>query len=170
MGKIKNLIVGCGISGATMARLLAERGEQVTVIDSKDHIAGNIYTKEIENIQVHWYGAHIFHTSNKEVWNYVQQFAEFRITKIIGEKKSRSVTPMTRLVSSDKRRGIASLHRRNNPVLYRGIRGPERLLCPRLPFSSQRKPGPGGPTTARCGCRRHPRRRWDSSCRAPSRG
>ncbi|MBT9033792.1 UDP-galactopyranose mutase, partial [Lactobacillus delbrueckii subsp. bulgaricus] len=58
-------------------REAAKRGHEVTVIEKRDHIAGNIYTKEIDGIQVHQYGAHIFHTSNKEVWEYVQQFAEF---------------------------------------------------------------------------------------------
>lgn len=77
MAKIKNLIVGCGISGATMARLLAEAGEQVTVIDSKDHIAGNIYDYYQNGICVHKYGTHIFHTNNKEVWNFVSRFCQW---------------------------------------------------------------------------------------------
>ena len=73
----KYLVVGAGLFGAVFAREAAKRGHEVTVIEKRDHIAGNIYTKEIDGIQVHQYGAHIFHTSNKEVWEYVQQFAEF---------------------------------------------------------------------------------------------
>ena len=71
------LIVGAGIFGAIFAHEANKAGKKVLVIDKRDHIAGNIYTKEVEGIQVHQYGAHIFHTSNKEVWDYVQQFAEF---------------------------------------------------------------------------------------------
>lgn len=71
------LVVGSGLFGATFAHEAAKRGHKVHVIEKRDHIAGNIYTKEIDGIQVHQYGAHIFHTSNKEVWNYVNQFAEF---------------------------------------------------------------------------------------------
>ena len=71
------LIVGAGLFGCVFAREAAERGKRCLIIDKRDHIAGNIYTKETEGIQVHEYGAHIFHTSSKEVWDYVQQFAEF---------------------------------------------------------------------------------------------
>lgn len=74
---MKFLIVGAGLFGAVAAHEIAKSGNKVTVIEKRDHIAGNIYTKKIDGIQVHEYGAHIFHTSNKEVWNYVQQFAEF---------------------------------------------------------------------------------------------
>ena len=73
----KYLVVGAGLFGATFAHEAAKRGHQVKVIEKRDHLAGNIYTKEVYGIQVHQYGAHIFHTSNKEVWDYVQQFAEF---------------------------------------------------------------------------------------------
>ena len=71
------LIVGAGLFGAVFAKEMKEAGKQCMVIEKRDHIAGNIYTKEIKGIQVHQYGAHIFHTSNKKVWDYVQQFAEF---------------------------------------------------------------------------------------------
>lgn len=71
------LVVGAGLFGATFAYEAAQRGKRVKVIEKRDHLAGNIYTKEEFGIQVHQYGAHIFHTSNKEVWNYVQKFAEF---------------------------------------------------------------------------------------------
>lgn len=71
------LIVGAGLYGAIFAYEAKKRGKKCLVIEKRDHIAGNIYTKEIEGIQVHWYGAHIFHTSNKQVWDYIQQFAEF---------------------------------------------------------------------------------------------
>ena len=71
------LIVGAGLFGAVFAREAMNRGKTCLVVDKCDHIAGNIYTKEVEGIQVHVYGAHIFHTSNKAVWNYVGQYAEF---------------------------------------------------------------------------------------------
>ena len=73
----KYLVVGTGLFGAVFAHEVAKKGHKVTVIEKRNHIGGNTYTKEIDGIQVHQYGAHIFHTSNKEVWDYVQQFAEF---------------------------------------------------------------------------------------------
>ncbi len=71
------LIVGAGLFGATFAYEATKRGKHCLVIDRRDHIAGNAYCKEMEGIQVHWYGAHIFHTSDKSIWEYVNQFAEF---------------------------------------------------------------------------------------------
>ena len=71
------LVVGAGLFGAVFAHEMNKKGKKSLVIDKRDHIAGNIYTKEWNDIQVHWYGAHIFHTSNKEIWDYVNQFAEF---------------------------------------------------------------------------------------------
>lgn len=71
------LVVGAGLYGAVFTREAIKAGKKVLVIDKRDHIAGNIYTENVEGINVHRYGAHIFHTSNKEVWNYMQQFAEF---------------------------------------------------------------------------------------------
>ncbi|MBQ3600382.1 MAG: UDP-galactopyranose mutase [Lachnospiraceae bacterium] len=71
------LIVGAGLYGAVFAHEAKKAGKSCLVIDKRDHTAGNIYTKEVESIQVHEYGAHIFHTSNKEIWDYVNQFAEF---------------------------------------------------------------------------------------------
>lgn len=71
------LIVGAGLFGSVFAHEAKKSGKSVLVIDKRPHIAGNIYTEEVEKIQVHKYGAHIFHTFNKKVWDYVQQFAEF---------------------------------------------------------------------------------------------
>ena len=71
------LIVGSGLFGSIFAYEAGKKGKQCLVVEKRDHIGGNIYTKEVEGIQVHQYGAHIFHTSNREVWEYVQQFAEF---------------------------------------------------------------------------------------------
>lgn len=71
------LIVGAGLYGSIFAHEMTKAGKKCLVIDKRPHIGGNIYTKEVEGIQVHEYGAHIFHTSNKEVWDYVNQFAEF---------------------------------------------------------------------------------------------
>lgn len=77
MKKYDYLIVGAGLFGATFAYEAAKRGKRVKVIEKRNHVAGNIYTKEIDGIQVHQYGAHIFHTSDKDIWDYVNQFAEF---------------------------------------------------------------------------------------------
>lgn len=71
------LVVGAGLFGAVFAHEAALKGKKVKVIEKRNHIAGNIYTREEEGIQVHQYGAHIFHTSDKENWDYVNQFAEF---------------------------------------------------------------------------------------------
>ena len=75
--KYDYLIVGAGLFGAIFAYEANKKGKKCLVIDKRNHIAGNIYTENIEGIQVHKYGAHIFHTSNKKVWEYVNQFAEF---------------------------------------------------------------------------------------------
>ena len=79
MGKNKYdyLVVGAGLYGSTFAREATDAGKSVLVIDKRSHIAGNVYTEEQEHINVHMYGAHIFHTNNTEVWNYLQRFAVF---------------------------------------------------------------------------------------------
>lgn len=71
------LIVGAGLFGSVFAHEVASLGNKVTVIEKRAHIAGNIYTKEFDGIQIHEYGAHIFHTSNKKIWEYVNRFADF---------------------------------------------------------------------------------------------
>ena len=71
------LIVGSGLYGAVFAQQATAKGKKVLIIDKRPNIAGNIYTEDIEKIHVHKYGAHIFHTNNKKVWNYITQFAEF---------------------------------------------------------------------------------------------
>lgn len=75
--KYDYLIIGAGLSGAVFAHEAKKAGKTCLIIEKRDHIGGNIYTKETEGINVHEYGAHIFHTNNREVWNYVNQFAEF---------------------------------------------------------------------------------------------
>lgn len=75
--KYDYLIVGAGLYGAVMAHELTKKGKRCLVIDKRSHIAGNIYCEDIEGIHVHKYGAHIFHTSNKKIWDYMSQFAEF---------------------------------------------------------------------------------------------
>ena len=77
MSQYDYLVVGAGLSGAVFANAAKRAGKSVLVIDRRDHIAGNIYTEDVEGIQVHRYGAHIFHTSMKDVWDYVNRFAEF---------------------------------------------------------------------------------------------
>ena len=77
MEKYDYLIVGSGLFGSVFAYEANKKGKKCLVIDKRNHIGGNIYTKEIEGINVHKYGAHIFHTSNKEIWEYINNFAEF---------------------------------------------------------------------------------------------
>ena len=71
------LIVGAGLYGAVFAREATEAGKKVLVVDKRPNIAGNVYTEDVEGIKVHVYGAHIFHTNNREVWDYVNRFAVF---------------------------------------------------------------------------------------------
>ena len=75
--KYDYLVVGSGLYGAVFAREAADRGKKVLVIDKRPNVAGNIYTEKVEGIHVHKYGAHIFHTDNREVWNYVNRLVEF---------------------------------------------------------------------------------------------
>jgi len=77
MKKRDYLIVGCGLYGSIFAHEAAKRGKTCLCIDKRNHIGGNIYTKEMQGINVHQYGAHIFHTSNKQIWEYMNNFAEF---------------------------------------------------------------------------------------------
>lgn len=77
MAQYDYLIVGAGLTGAVLARELTDAGKGCLVIDRRDHIAGNCYTGEVRGINVHKYGAHIFHTSDRRVWDYVNRFAEF---------------------------------------------------------------------------------------------
>lgn len=71
------LCVGAGLFSAVVAEQALQRGKSVLVLEKRDHIAGNIYTEKVQGIDVHRYGAHIFHTSNKNIWDYAGQFAEF---------------------------------------------------------------------------------------------
>lgn len=75
--KYDYLIVGAGLYGAVFAYEAHKKGKKCLVIERRDHIGGNIYCEKVEDINVHKYGAHIFHTSNKKIWDYVNQFAEF---------------------------------------------------------------------------------------------
>ena len=77
MKKYDYLVVGSGLYGAVFAREAKKAVKSVLVIDKLPNIAGNVYTEDVEKIHVHKYGAHIFHTNNKKVWNYITQFAEF---------------------------------------------------------------------------------------------
>ena len=77
MKKYDYLVVGSGLFGAVFAQRANAAGKKVLVVEKRPHIAGNVYTEEMEGINVHKYGAHIFHTNNKEVWDYITQFAEF---------------------------------------------------------------------------------------------
>lgn len=77
MSEFDYLIVGAGLYGATIARLATDKGYKCLVIDRRSHVAGNVYTEDVNGINVHRYGAHIFHTSNKEVWEFANKFADF---------------------------------------------------------------------------------------------
>ena len=77
MSQYDYLIVGAGLTGAVFAHEAKKAGKKCLVIDKRDHIAGNVYTEQVSGINVHKYGAHIFHTSDRRVWDYVNQFAEF---------------------------------------------------------------------------------------------
>ena len=69
--------MGAGLYGSVFAYEMNKKGKKSLVIDKRNHIAGNIYTEDVKGINVHNYGAHIFHTSSKKIWNYVHQFADF---------------------------------------------------------------------------------------------
>ena len=71
------LIVGAGLFGSIFAHEMIKKGKKCLVIEKRNHIGGNVYSELEENINVHKYGAHIFHTNNKDVWNYINQFADF---------------------------------------------------------------------------------------------
>jgi UDP-galactopyranose mutase len=75
--KYDYLVVGAGLYGSVFAHEMTKKGKSCLIIEKRDHIGGNIYTEKIEGINVHKYGAHIFHTSNTEIWNYVNSFVEF---------------------------------------------------------------------------------------------
>lgn len=75
--KCDYLIVGCGLYGVTLARLLTNMGYTVYIIDKRDHIGGNIYTERKENVDIHIYGPHIFHTNNEQVWEFVNKYCAF---------------------------------------------------------------------------------------------
>ena len=84
MKKYDYLIVGAGLFGATVAYYLKKNGKKVLVIDKRDHIAGNIYTKNENGIDIHVYGAHIFHTTEKEVWDFVNSLVMWK-TNTLGK-------------------------------------------------------------------------------------
>lgn len=92
--KYDYLIVGAGLFGAVFAHEATKKGKKCIVIDKRNHIGGNIYTENVEGVTVHKYGAHIFHTSDKEVWEYVNSFAEFNnyinspVANYKGDRKS----------------------------------------------------------------------------------
>lgn len=75
--KYDYLVVGCGLYGSVFARQATDKGKKVLIIEKRNHIAGNVYTEKVEGINVHKYGAHIFHTNNKQIWNYVNKFIDF---------------------------------------------------------------------------------------------
>ena len=77
MKKYDYLIVGAGLFGSVFAYEATKRGKKCLVIDKRDHVGGNIYCESVEGINVHKYGAHIFHTSDKSIWEYVNRFADF---------------------------------------------------------------------------------------------
>lgn len=77
MRKYDFLIVGSGLFGAVFAYMATKKGKKCLIVEKRNHVGGNVYTEEIEGITVHRYGAHIFRTSDKMVWNFMTQFSEF---------------------------------------------------------------------------------------------
>lgn len=77
MTKYDFIIVGAGLTGSVLAHELTNKGKKCLVVEKRDHIGGNVFTTEIEKINVHKYGAHIFHTSDKKIWDYITKFADF---------------------------------------------------------------------------------------------
>lgn len=77
MKQYNYILVGAGLYNAVFANLAAKSGKTCLIVEKRNHIAGNIYTEKVEGINVHKYGAHIFHTNNSEVWNFLQEFAIF---------------------------------------------------------------------------------------------
>lgn len=71
------LVVGSGLFGSVFAYEAAKKGHKVKVIEKRDHIGGNIYTNKMDGIQIHQYGAHIFHTRSRKIWDYINKFAKF---------------------------------------------------------------------------------------------
>ena len=116
MKQYDSLVVGAGLFGAVFARQAADAGKKVLVIDKRDHIAGNVYTEQVEGIHVHRYGAHIFHTNNKTVWDYITRFAEFNRlpTRLIACSSRFFGSPLTaafcRLMISSASFGVAIPH------------------------------------------------------------
>ena len=94
------LIIGSGLYGAVFAQQAKAAGKSVLVIDKRNHIAGNVYTEKVAGIDVHKYGAHIFHTNNKGVWDYVNRFATFnRFTNSpVANYKGEAVQPALQYV------------------------------------------------------------------------
>src|SRR5574344_2104028 len=77
MKKYDYLIVGAGLFGSTFAYEATKKGKKCLVIDKRNHIGGNVFCENVHGINVHKYGAHIFHTSNKDIWNYINDFCDF---------------------------------------------------------------------------------------------
>ena len=97
------LIVGAGLFGAVFAHEMTKKGKKCLIIEKRNHIGGNVFTENTENINVHKYGAHIFHTNNKEVWEYINQFAEFN-RKPRPRSKSRKRNPKSTILKTLKNR------------------------------------------------------------------
>lgn len=101
--KYDYLIVGSGLFGATFAHLATKKGKKCLVIDKLPHLVGNVYCENIEGINVHKYGAHIFHTNNKEVWDFVNSLVEFnRYTNTpVANYKGNDMAPIIERVIND---------------------------------------------------------------------
>lgn len=106
MKRVDCLIVGAGLFGAVAAQQLLEQGKSVLVLDKRAHVGGNVYTETVEGVEVHRYGAHIFHTNDKAVWEYVNRFASFnRFVNLSGEW-DRRLHQEDRHLHADDRPGV----------------------------------------------------------------
>ena len=123
------LIVGAGLYGAVFARQAADAGKRVLVIDKRPHIAGNVYTEKQHGIHVHVYGAHIFHTNDKRVWDYVNRFAAFnRFTNSpIANYKGEIYSMPFNMYTFNKMLGVVTRRRRRPRSTASGPRSPGSL-------------------------------------------
>ena len=147
--KYDYLIVGSGLFGSVFAYEMNKRGKKCLVIEKRNHIGGNVYTEEEHNINVHKYGAHIVHTSNKEVWDYLNQFAQFnRFTNSAPIVRISMMAHMHISFAPAKRAGLQVGHDRSphlqkpsasgNAAVNLKHNGPYPLSCSKYLQSRQR--------------------------------
>ena len=115
------LVVGAGLYGAVFAHEAKKKGKTCLVIEKRNHIAGNIYCENVEGINVHVYGAHIFHTSDKFIWDYINEFAEFNnyINSPIAKYKNELYNLPFNMNTFSKMWGISTPQEAKTSLLHR---------------------------------------------------